>query len=330
MRFSPWIDVPGQIDNDQEHSVAVFSNYAGKITHCYAEPGETVHRGDPLYALASSDLAQAVSAWRSANATLQLTTLALTRAQAMLKAEGMATKDLEQAQTDRANAEANFTAALQLLKVMGISTAQANALLSHPEQEAPALIIRSPMDGLVIDRQAAEGLLVQPGNIPAPYTLSQTHSVWLDANVPDLYSASVHIGTEFSAQVAALPGLTLTGHLSQVAQAEDPVTHTLGVRAVIANSLRQLHPGMLASLRILTAPRHEAAAVPAVSVVHEPDGSTSVWVSQDHQHFQRRTVQTGLEQQGVVEIVHGLAVGDPVVTLGAINLSNMLLSTGDD
>jgi len=59
-------------------------------------------------------------------------------------------------------------------------------------------------------------------------------------------------------------------------------------------------------------------------VVREGDGTLTVWVTLDHRHFKQRIVRTGLQQDGRVQILDGLARGELVVTEGAVFLSNLL------
>jgi cobalt-zinc-cadmium efflux system membrane fusion protein len=51
----------------------------------------------------------------------------------------------------------------------------------------------------------------------------------------------------------------------------------------------------------------------------------SVWVTSDNRHFLQRTVRTGMQQDGWVQILDGLREGETVVTDGAVFLSNKLL-----
>jgi cobalt-zinc-cadmium efflux system membrane fusion protein len=66
-------------------------------------------------------------------------------------------------------------------------------------------------------------------------------------------------------------------------------------------------------------------AVPEDGVVREGDGTMTVWVTQDDRHFVKRTVETGIRQNGWVQILNGLQIGETVVTEGAVFLSNKLL-----
>jgi len=56
----------------------------------------------------------------------------------------------------------------------------------------------------------------------------------------------------------------------------------------------------------------------------------TVWLTADRRHFEKRTVETGLRQRGVTQIVEGVQPGELVVTDGALFLSNKLLAGATD
>jgi cobalt-zinc-cadmium efflux system membrane fusion protein len=55
-----------------------------------------------------------------------------------------------------------------------------------------------------------------------------------------------------------------------------------------------------------------------------------VWVTRDNRHFVKRSVKTGLRENGWVQVLDGLQPGERVVTEGAVFLSNKLLLGATD
>jgi cobalt-zinc-cadmium efflux system membrane fusion protein len=82
---------------------------------------------------------------------------------------------------------------------------------------------------------------------------------------------------------------------------------------------------MYASFVIRIGDPVRSPAVPENGVVREGDGTMTVWVTGDSRHFTKRTVSTGLRENGKVQIRAGLQPGERVVTEGAVFLSNKLL-----
>ena len=105
----------------------------------------------------------------------------------------------------------------------------------------------------------------------------------------------------------------------------DPNTHRQLVRSEIEDPEHLLRSGMLASFVIHIGDPVRTLAVPAAGVVREGDGTMSVWSTKDSRHFVRRTVKTGLAQNGWTQILEGLSPDETVVTDGAVFLSNKLV-----
>jgi cobalt-zinc-cadmium efflux system membrane fusion protein len=74
----------------------------------------------------------------------------------------------------------------------------------------------------------------------------------------------------------------------------------------------------------------DALAIPADGVVREGDGTQTVWVTRDRSHFTQRVIETGLREDGEVQVLDGLRPDELVVTQGAIYLDNMINAAPSD
>ena len=81
---------------------------------------------------------------------------------------------------------------------------------------------------------------------------------------------------------------------------------------------------MLAGVEIQVQQPEELVAVPVDGVVREGDGTMTVWVTTDRQHFEKRTVKVGLQQDGYGQILDGLKPDELVATDGALFIDNAL------
>jgi cobalt-zinc-cadmium efflux system membrane fusion protein len=314
----------GSIDFDENFSVQVFPPYPGKILHTFVELGDEVHRGQPLYSIDSPDLIQAESALIGAAATYELTTKALARARELYTTSvGVPQKELEQAISDQQTAEGALKAARDAVRVFGKSEAEIDRIVATRKID-PALVVPSPIAGQITSRNAQLGLLVEPGNAPAPYTVADLSTKWMLANVPESETPNFHVGQPVEVKVMAYPGRVFRGRISKIYAAIDPNTHRITIRSEIADPKNELRPAMLANFAIRVRNPVQAAAIPANGVVREPDGSMTVWVATDRLRFVQKVVKTGLRRDGWVQILEGLRPGDRVVTDGAVFLSNML------
>jgi cobalt-zinc-cadmium efflux system membrane fusion protein len=65
-------------------------------------------------------------------------------------------------------------------------------------------VIRSPITGVITARNAAPGLLEQPGIAPAPYSVADTNTLWLIADVTEEDSPAFAVGQELQVTVDRL------------------------------------------------------------------------------------------------------------------------------
>jgi len=312
----------GSIDFNQNLSVAVFTPYPGRIIKAYVDLGDRVVRGQVLFTIESSDFIQAQSNLISAQATLDQTRSALLRAKKLYASQAIDQNDYEQAVAAEASADGAQKAAREALAIFGMTTAEVDDLITKRRVE-PALVVRSPITGAVTARNAAPGLLEQPGGLPAPYSVADTTTVWLLADVTEEDSPAFAVGQELSVTVNAYPGRQFNGKVDAVGALVDPNTHRVTVRSEIRDPTHELRAGMLANFVIRTAQAAVSPAVPVNGVVREGDGTMSVWVTSDGQHFQRRTVTLGLQQDQYDQILAGVNTGERVAVDGAIFLSNI-------
>jgi len=319
----------GSIDFDENQAVQVFSPYQGKIIHAYTEVGDEVRRGQVLYTIDSPDLMQAESTLIAAAGVADLTAAALARARSLYETEGMAQKDYQQAISDQMAAEAALKAAREAVRVFGKSEQRVDDLIARRAID-PVLEVASPIGGRITARFAQPGLLVQPGNVPAPYTVADVNSMWLLADVAESDVSALRVGQPVTVRVLALGPRTLSARIRTIGATVDPNTHTVVVRSEVSDPQHELRSGMIASFTIDTGAPVESLAVPANGVVREGDGTMSVWTTDDQRRFVRHSVHVGLQQDGLDQILDGLKGGEQVVTDGAILLSNMLYGASSD
>jgi membrane fusion protein, heavy metal efflux system len=319
----------GNIGFADDLSVQVFPPFQGKLIKGFLELGDKVQRGQPLYTIDSPDLIQAESTLIGAAATLELTAKELARAKDLRQTNGVSERELEQAISDDQTAEGALKAARDSVRVFGKSEAEIDQIVASRKID-PALVVPSPISGEITALNAPPGLLVQPGNPPAPYTVADVSIKWMLASVIESNIPIFHIGQPVAVKVGAYPDRVFHGKVSKIYASVDPNTHRATIRSEIRDPRNELRSGMLANFVIRVHNPVEAMAIPANAVVREGDGTMTVWVTTDHHRFSQRTVKTGQRRGDQVQILEGLERGELVVTDGAIFLSNMLEAPPSD
>ena len=314
----------GTIDFNEDLLVQVFSQYPGKILKANFNIGDDVKLGDTLFTIDSPDLLQAESTLLATAGVLELQKRTLARLTMLLKAGGSAQKDVDQATSDQQTAEGNYKAARNSVRIFGKTDDEIDQVVNMRRVDS-TLLVPSPISGRIVARNAAPGLLTQPGNAPAPYSVADLSTMWMIANVIETDAPAYKLGQEVEMRVPAYPDKVFKGRVATLGSIIDPNSHRQLVRSQIDDPEHLLRSGMFANFVVRVGDPGRSLAVPANGVVREGDGTMTVWVTSDHRHFVKRTVQVGLQQDGWDQVLEGLQPGETVVTDGAVFVSNALL-----
>jgi membrane fusion protein (multidrug efflux system) len=195
------------------------------------------------------------------------------------------------------------------------SSAQANAQLARAG--IGDRVIRAPFAGWASLRTVSQGAVVTAGTAIA--TVSDISRIKLDFTVPETRLSLIREGQPIKAISAAWPDRPFNGTIATIDPVIDPATRAVRVRAILPNPDRALKPGMLLTVGIRTAQR-TSLAVPELAVVGDGD-DRYVFVVEDHK-VKRTKVETGIRQNGLVEILGGVKPGQTVVTDGVVKLTD--------
>ena len=208
------------------------------------------------------------------------------------------------------------------LRILGRSDAEISAFENEPNAQKmnSEALVRAPVAGTVTQRQVGLGQYINSASTGASnalYSISNLSTVWLIANVREMDAPSMHIGDPVEVRVLAYPGRVFKAKITWVASSIDPSIHRLPVRAAVENPDGALKPMMFASFGIITGGDTVAPAVPQSAVVYEGE-EARVWVAHDDGTVAARSIRTGRNSNGMVEVSAGLNPGEKVVTSGTL------------
>ena len=306
----------GKIAANGDHATPVFSPFSGRVTRVIAGLGDHVKAGAPLAMLEASEFVQAQNDLATAGAQEKLARLSEARKHALYDAKGGSLQDWQSAQTDLTAAQTTLNAVRNRLRILGKSPAEIAALEKN-QVISPVATLSAPIAGVVVDRQVGPGQYVQAGSAIPLFTVADTSSVWLLANVREADAAQVKLGQSVEVHVPAYPKQVFKARLTYVSAVVDPVTHRLPVRAEISNRDGALKPEMFANFRIFTSDASESPAVPQSAVVYE-GAAAHVWVVAADGLLSLRSIRTGRSNDGLIEVLDGLEAGEKVVTKGGL------------
>jgi RND family efflux transporter MFP subunit len=205
-------------------------------------------------------------------------------------------------------AESRYQAALEEIRNRQELLAERSSGLALARQQLSDTVLSAPIDGAVRERRASVGEFLAAG---APvFGLVRVHPLRLRVAVPERDAPSVRVGQTVR---VLLEGDT-AAHAGRVARLSPSIqeqNRTLIVEAEVANREGKLRPGSFARAEIVVEADRTAVMVPAPAVVTFA-GLEKVFVVKDGKAVEKR-IRTGRRSGDRVEILEGVAAGEPVV-----------------
>lgn len=303
----------GSVAYNSFETTPVITQIGGPVSRILVYPGQEVRKGQPMLYVSSPDYAQSRTTYLKTRDALALARKVYDRANDLYAHHAIAEADLQSAESGLNQAQADFQAAEQSLRILGMK----------PEEVAkgpvsPEIPVLAPIDGEVVERLAAPGQVLQAGSTQV-FTISNMNTVWVLANVYEHDLGYVHQGDQVAIQTDAYPGV-FHGRISYVAPALDSNTRTLQVRIVTNNPGQKLKKDMYVTAIVQAGTIENALAVPDASVLRTAENEPFVYVAAGSNQFAQRLVTIGESQNGKTEIIAGLQKGERVAADGSLFL----------
>lgn len=316
--FHRIVQTTGTVQYDGDQSTQILAPISGPVTRILVQPGVHVHRGQALAYVSSPDFAEAVADYRKARATAVNAQRVANLDAQLFKNDAIARRDLEQAETDAISAAADRDAALQRLQALGVDDVTLGALQAGHEAEEVRGVIRSPIEGTLVERAITPGQLLQAGSTPC-FTVADIAAMWVMANVFESDLASVHVGDPATV-VSNASREPIAGKVDNVAAFVDSSTKATSVRIVVPNRGGLLKKDMYVNVGIRSHDQSTGLLVPVGAVLRDEDNRPFVFIQDSAGRYERRTVELGSRIDDRYEISDGLRAGDRVIASGGLFL----------
>jgi len=278
----------GSIDYNETALADVTTKFRGWIENLFVDStGKQVHKGEPLFDIYSPDLYSAQNEY----------VLGL----------------------NQAGASGLKASARQKLRLFDISEDQI-AELEKSRQPLRALRVDAPIDGIVVEKMAVRGQMVEAGM--KLYRLADLSIVWVQSQIYEQDLALLKLGQEADVSLSYLADRKFRGRVTYIYPTLDEKTRTARVRMEFHNPGLFLKPGMFATVELQAELKPDALLVPDSAVLRSGEKNT-VFVALDDGHFEPRDVQLGARaDNNAYEVISGLTEGERVVTSGQFMLDS--------
>lgn len=236
----------------------------------------------------------------------------------------VAQQEVDDAQSKDLAAESNLDAVQGALEAAQSEVIVAGAKLSHDQALFDYAKIVAPFDGVVTQRYANFGALMQAGTSSTQATplvrLSEEDVFRLVIPVPETYVGLIHLNDPVEVKVPAL-NATVIGRVARFSDQLNNETRTLHTEVNVPNPNYKLVPGLYAEATLTMNQQGEVATVP-IQAIDRNGEATSVMVVQPDMTVARRPVTLGVQTANYAEVAGGVTPGQQIVVSDRGNLKD--------
>jgi len=303
----------GELAVDERAFAQVGVPVPSRVTQLLATAGDTVRAGQALAELTSPELGRARAEYLSARARLRLAEAALERKRALAAERIAPVREVQEAEQEAGGAAAALRAAHGAVGVFGVDP-------PTDDRDAPSslFLVRSPLTGIVIERTAVLGEMLDPA-VPA-FRVGNLSTLWLTVHAFERDAVRIARGAQARIAFAALPGQDFDGTVAVVGSEVERESRTVPVRIDIRNPTGVLRPGMSATAAVPVGAADAPILAVPVAAVQRVRNEWCVFLPMDPGTFEIRRIGRGRDLGAEVEVLSGLRAGDTIVVDGAFLL----------
>ena len=176
--------------------------------------------------------------------------------------------------------------------------------------------IAAPFSGIIGKRGISGSSLGAENTIIL--TLDDSRKILCDLQIPEVYAAILKKDLKLKAKFSAYKDKTYEGKIESIASRVDPQTRSILARAKINNENNEIIPGSLLEIEILYNEK-DALSIPDTSIMYE--GSKKfIYKIIENNIIKKTEIETGVRNQGNLEVLSGLNEGDKIVAEGLIKV----------
>jgi cobalt-zinc-cadmium efflux system membrane fusion protein len=308
------IEVAGSLEYNLERYAEVGVILDGRVSSIHVKVGDAVKRGQLLATVVVPSIAAAQADFVSAEAAARIAKENSAREEALLQRELTTAREAEVARGESIKTQAELAAATAKLQAFGVARPSGTGTISG----AGTLNLASPIDGVVVRREAVLGKFLQPQE--TAFVIADPHSLRASLNVYEQDLGYFKIGSETTITFDALPGKVVKGTVLVVEPQVGKSSRTARALIEVPNLDGALRPGLFVRASIpLPQEAGEHLLVPASAVQPLADDDV-VFVERSEGVFEVRRVEVVRRTPQVVTLRSGVSKGERIVVAGGFVL----------
>lgn len=294
--FNHFIEVQGTVDGDQ--NIAVSPQMPGIVTAVYVKEGTPVKKGQVLAELDAQVLKQSIE---EVNTQLALATSIFQKQSALW--------------------DKKIGSEIQYLQAKAGKESFELRASTMKEQLQMAKIV-SPISGTVESVPLRVGQMASPGMPTSAIRVINMNVAKISADVAETYATRIKNG---NMALVSFPeqGKEIETKLNFTSRFIDPTNRTFKVECKLSSKEVELRANMIAYIKIKDYTNEKAFCLPVNYVQSNQDGKFVYIAKQNGNNWnaERRIIKTGMDYNGIIEILEGITSGDKIITSGFQDLN---------
>src|SRR5579863_392914 len=233
------LTLTGKVDFNEDNVIKLFPTISGQVSDIKVMLGDYVKQGQVLAVIKSPDMAGYSNDFTTAKSNLEIARKNVDATNDMYKSGLASQKDLITAQEGYNQALSAYEKSQRVLNLNGGSL-------------SGEYILKSPINGFVVDRQVNNNMMIRSDNSTALFTISDLKNVWVMANVYESNITNVKMGDSVNITTLSYPGKIFKGRIDKIMNVLDPSNKVMKLRIILANPGYLLKPEMFASVVVNT------------------------------------------------------------------------------
>ena len=345
----------GEVIYDQAYSAHLASRVAGNAWRVEKQIGDQVRKGDVLALIDAGEIGRAKSDFLQSISQVRLKQLTVDRMQPLAKDSLVPGRQFQEAESALQEARIRVRSTQQVLVNLGLSVraeefsdlstdeiAQRITFLGLPKEMAAAFDnatttsnlfpLRSPLDGVVVDRKIVAGEVVDTST--ALFSVADVTRMWLMLDVRQDDAKYVSVGQHVLFRASdSKDEPEIKGTVNWISTSADAQTRTVKVRVELPNNDGRLRANTFGAGRIVLREEPKAVVIPSEAV--HWDGDCNVVFVRDKDYlkedapkfFHIRKVRPGVKESETTEIIAGLMPGEVIASKNSVVLEAQLLKS---
>jgi cobalt-zinc-cadmium efflux system membrane fusion protein len=319
--FTGYLAIPARVITNQDNEAQIGSLVQGRVHQVFVKLGDYVRAGQTLMTVEGLDVGEIKAGYLIAKAAFEYAITNYERQKKLFDEKIGSQKTLLESQAEYEKALAEYKAEDKKIHSVGLSDEDVADGKIGEEHTSGTLSIKSPINGVVVERNVVIGQLVDATT--NAFKVINTQLVWVDGQVyeKDIKRISEKTNAIFAA--SSYPNENFNGRIIYIGQTVDEQTRTITIRGEFVNAKNKLKPQMFGELKIPVGTNAKAIMISEESVVIET-GQEYVFVQTSDTTFEKRAVITGTSIDNRIEIKEGLKEGEKVTSKGVFYLKSEL------